>query len=218
MKKLKVLNLYSGIGGNRKLWQNVDVTAVELNEVIAAIYQDFFPNDNVIIDDAHEYLLKHFEEFDFIWSSPPCPSHSRARFWGFGSGKIAAVYPDMKLYEEILFLQHYASSLWVVENVQPYYVPLMPGKKIGRHLFWSNFHIPTIESNDADINRGNIKEWQELHGLNISKYKLNIRRDKVLRNCTQPVLGLHIFNSAIGNIPPMPLGTLFENDESKKHA
>ena len=157
MKKLKVLNLYSGIGGNRKLWQNVDVTAVELNEVIAAIYQDFFPNDNVIIDDAHEYLLKHFEEFDFIWSSPPCPSHSRARFWGFGSGKIAAVYPDMKLYEEILFLQHYASSLWVVENVQPYYVPLMPGKKIGRHLFWSNFHIPTIESNDADINRGNIK-------------------------------------------------------------
>jgi hypothetical protein len=36
---LKVLNLYCGIGGNRKLWQNVDVTAVEYNEEIASIYK-----------------------------------------------------------------------------------------------------------------------------------------------------------------------------------
>lgn len=218
MKPLKVLNLYAGIGGNRKLWQNVEVTAVELDESVAAIYRDNFPEDKVIIADAHEYLLRHYNEYPFIWSSVPCPSHSRARFWGFGSGKIAAVYPDMKLYEEIIFLQHFAEGLWVVENVQPYYIPLVPGKKIGRHLFWSNFHIPVIESEDADINRGTISEWQKLHGFDISKYKLNQRRDKVLRNCVNSNLGLHILNSALGTIPPMPLGTLFENDESKKYA
>ena len=51
----KVLNLYAGIGGNRKLWENVDVTAVEINPNIANIYNDFFPNDKIIVDDAHQY-------------------------------------------------------------------------------------------------------------------------------------------------------------------
>ena len=37
---MKVLNLYAGIGGNRKLWTDVEVTAIENNESIAAIYQD----------------------------------------------------------------------------------------------------------------------------------------------------------------------------------
>ena len=78
----RILNLYAGIGGNRKLWTDCDVTAVEINPEIANIYQDLFPNDKVIIGDAHEYLINHFKEFDFIWASPPCPTHSRARFWG----------------------------------------------------------------------------------------------------------------------------------------
>jgi DNA (cytosine-5)-methyltransferase 1 len=76
---MKVLNLYAGIGGNRKLWKDVEITAIENDVQIAKIYQDFFPKDKVIVADAHEYLLKHFEEFDFIWSSPPCPSHSHIR-------------------------------------------------------------------------------------------------------------------------------------------
>ncbi len=74
---MRVLNLYAGIGGNRKLWEDVEVTAVEINEKIAAIYQDFFPDDKVVVGDAHAYLLEHFGEFDFIWSSPPCPTHSQ---------------------------------------------------------------------------------------------------------------------------------------------
>jgi len=215
MKPTKVLNLYAGIGGNRKLWQNVEVTAVELDESIATIYQDFFPDDKVVIGDAHQYLLDHYNEFDFIWSSPPCPTHSKARYWGFGSGKMVALYPDMKLYQEILFLKHFAKCVWVVENVQPYYEPLIPGKKIGRHLFWSNFFIPRIDSNDADINRGNITEWQELHGVDISNYKLNQRRDKVLRNCVNSELGLHIFNFGTGAIPPIQEGLFAELSEQK---
>lgn len=72
---MKVLNLYCGIGGNRRQWENVEVTAVEHNESIAAIYKDLFPNDIVIVADAHQYLLDHYSEFDFIWASPPCPTH-----------------------------------------------------------------------------------------------------------------------------------------------
>ena len=77
---MKILNLYSGIGGNRKLWGDEhDITAVENNSKIAKIYQDFFPKDELVITDAHQYLLEHFKEFDFIWSSPPCPTHSKIR-------------------------------------------------------------------------------------------------------------------------------------------
>jgi site-specific DNA-cytosine methylase len=68
---MKILNLYSGIGGNRKLWGDAhEITAIEFNEEIAMIYKDYFPNDEVIIADAHEFLLKNYMNYDFIWSSP----------------------------------------------------------------------------------------------------------------------------------------------------
>lgn len=64
---MKILNLYAGIGGNRKLWgDDHEITAVENVPEIAKIYQDFFPNDKVIVADAHQYLLDHFKEFNFI--------------------------------------------------------------------------------------------------------------------------------------------------------
>lgn len=71
-EKMKILNLYAGIGGNRKLWEGHEVTAIEYNQDIANIYKDFFPDDSVIVADAHQYLLDHYKEYDFIWSSPPC--------------------------------------------------------------------------------------------------------------------------------------------------
>jgi len=49
---MKALNLYSGIGGNRKLWEGLQVTAVELDANIAKIYKDFYPEDEVIVADA----------------------------------------------------------------------------------------------------------------------------------------------------------------------
>lgn len=77
---MKILNLYAGIGGNRKLWDDKhQVTAVELDPAIAGIYKNLYPEDIVIIGDAHEYLQEHFNDFDFIWSSPPCQTHSSFR-------------------------------------------------------------------------------------------------------------------------------------------
>src|SRR5690606_13001595 len=113
------------------------------------LYQERFPNDTVIVADAHQYLLDHFKEYDFIWSSPPCPTHSRANFAvasNYNTNR-KPTYPDMKLYQEILFLDNYFKGEYVVENVIPFYSPLIHGKKRGRHLYWTNFNLPTILSN-----------------------------------------------------------------------
>lgn len=197
-EKIKVLNLYAGIGGNRKLWTNVEVTAVENNESIAKIYQDFFPNDIVIVGDAQDYLLKHYKEFDFIWASPPCPTHSRIRLMGVKSGSYDAQYPNMDLYEVIIFLKHYFKGRWIVENVISYYEPLIKPQKFDRHYFWSDFYITPIKTEyGGDIKRGHAKELQEIKGVNIDGYKLeDARKDSVIRSYINPKIGLHIFNCA----------------------
>src|SRR3990167_7910890 len=149
---MKILNLYAGIGGNRKLWGNDhEITAVEIDLEIAKIYQDFFPDDKVIVGDAHQYLLEHYNEFDFIWSSPPCPSHSRLRKVISMNSGAKAIYPDMKLYEEILFLEGYFEGKWVVENVIGWYNPLIKPYELEMHYFWSNFVLPKITITDGKI-------------------------------------------------------------------
>jgi len=203
---MKILNLYAGIGGNRKLWGDEhEITAVENNAEIAKVYQQLFPNDTIIVGDAHDYLLKHFKEFDFIWSSPPCQSHSKTNF--FLSGQGIYRYPKMELYQEILFLKHWFKGKWLVENVIPYYKPLIaPTKILGRHQFWANFDIEDKEFNYVQIgtmNRNASKEAQrkaiireaqipellDLHGLKDFKIK---NKRQVLRNCVLPETGLHI--------------------------
>lgn len=211
---MKVLNLYAGLGGNRKKWEGVEVTAVENNPEISRFYKDHFPEDTVIVADAHQYLLDHYKEFDFIWTSPPCPTHSKARFWGTGAksgkGKIIPVYPDMRLYQEIIFLDNYYAGLYTVENVDPFYKPLInPSRKIGRHLFWSNFFIKSVVVPEADINRGKRDDWSKLHGFDISGYKFNERTDKILRNCVHPDLGLHILN-CVRNREKVTQKTIFD--------
>lgn len=199
-KKMKVLNLYACLGGNRLLWKDCEVTAVELDPELARMYQERFPNDKVIITDAHQYLLEHYKEFDFIWSSPPYPSHSRSRYWNSSSYETStnAIYPDLKLYEEILFLKHYFKGKFVVENVVPYYKPLIQGKKIGRHLFWSNFVISELKTGASNITEGNIKHWENHHQIEINSYKGIQRKDKILRNLVHFDTGLHVFNLAKG--------------------
>ena len=207
---MKVLNLYAGIGGNRKLWDevtDVEVTAVEIDPEIASVYTDIYPDDEVIIGDAHEYLLKHYDEgWDFIWSSPPCPSHSRPRYaLGVKGGKTKAIYPDLKLYEEIIFLDKHIENKWVVENVVPYYQPLIkPRFRSNKNYIWSNFHIPKIdmeasgitEVKDRSVNNKTIDELENLHGFDLSVYE-EIDKRTVLRNCVHPKLGKHILKCAL---------------------
>ncbi len=194
---MRILNLYAGIGGNRKLWEgDIEVIAIENNKEIAKIYQDFFPNDKVIVCDAHQYLLEHFKEFDFIWSSPPCPTHSDIRRCGVHRGQNEALYPDMKLYEEIILLKHFAlpKTKWVVENVKPYYKMLIQGKQVGRHIFWSNFPLSTKKENEHKIHN-EIVGRNDVYGFNIKNTDIDDKR-QVLRNLVNPELGLHIFELA----------------------
>jgi DNA (cytosine-5)-methyltransferase 1 len=199
---MKILNLYAGIGGNRKLWGDKhEITAIEYDPKIAEIYKHFFPNDRVIVTDAHQYLLEHFMEFDFIWSSPPCPSHSKLRKSLSMASGAKAIYPDMKLYEEILLLQGYFKGDWVIENVQSWYKPLIEPQIIQRHFFWSNKVITpkTFEKDGIRITGGkNAPEWtqikhlEERHGITLPNDAP--RKKLLLRNCVNPEVGLHILN------------------------
>ena len=200
-KKIKVLNLYACLGGNRLLWENCVVTAVELDEELAKLYQERFPNDEVIVADAHNYLLENYNNYDFIWSSPPCPSHSRARFARKNTTK--AIYPDLKLYEEILFLENYYYGKYCVENVIPYYDPLIPGKKIGRHLYWTNFRLPNnLNERKHSImeSKNELKKWCEFHNYDFTKYKGNQPVKKIARNLVDYEAGKTIFDLAMGII------------------
>lgn len=208
---MKVLNLYAGIGGNRKLWDDVEVTAIEINPKIAGFYQDFFPDDKVIVTDAHQYLLAHFKEFDFIWSSPPCPTHSHLNHVLHSQGIIR--YPDMALYQEIIFLQTFYRGLYCVENVRSYYDPLIKPVYRGRHYLWSNFFVTQFKKEKMGfdalafaVNSRNmlapLLSGKELNAALVKYlgFDLDVKIPlKMLQNCVLPKLGLHILNCARGN-------------------
>lgn len=202
MKKYKILNLYACLGGNRYKWDEVsndlEIVAVELDTELAKLYQERFPNDTVIVADAHQYLLDHYQDFDFIWSSPPCPTHSRARFARRDTAK--KVYPDMKLYEEIILLQYHFKGKYVVENVIPYYEPLLPAKKRGRHLYWTNFRLPSnLNERKSSIMEGEdeVRKWCSFHEFDFYKYKGKQRTDKVARNLVDYEAGRTILETVL---------------------
>ena len=213
MKKIiKILNLYAGIGGNRKQWEKLadelnvilEVTAVELNEKIAQEYKENFPNDKVIVTDAHEYLLSNATGYDFIWSSRPCVSHSRINLSYKNNPVNKPRYIDCKLYEEIIFLTHFFDGLWCVENVIPYYEPLIPTSIIiGRHSLWSNFNISDIETKKGtfgSVNGKCMKNWS-------GKKRIEDR------NAVDSKIGLHILECAYG-IESKPLLKFMQHNES----
>jgi DNA (cytosine-5)-methyltransferase 1 len=200
-KPFKVLNLYACLGGNRYKWTDCEVTAVELDPEAARLYQERFPNDKVIIADAHQYLLDHFKEFDFIWSSPPCPSHSKVRISQKNRETFKFIYPDMKLYEEVIFLDNFFQGKYVVENVIPYYEPLIPAQKRGRHLYWTNFNLPNnLGERKLDgilcQMENEIEVLCKFHDYDFKKYKGEQSTTKMARNLVDYEAGLTIFNTA----------------------
>ena len=215
--KYKILNLYACLGGNRYKWDEVaeeteveiEVTAVELDEELAKLYQERFPNDIVVVADAHQYLLDHYQEFDFIWTSPPCPTHSKVRVTQKNQDFYIPKYPDMKLYEEIIFLQQHFKGKFVVENVIPYYEPLIPAKKRGRHLYWTNFNLPNkvdrkegkgIMCGQTNEELNKLCKFHEINKDFLMSYKGNQSKTKIIRNPVDFEVGKTILETALGII------------------
>ena len=206
---MKILNLYACLGGNRYKWGNKhEITAVEWDEELARLYQERFPNDKVVVADAHQYLLDHYKEYDFIWSSPPCPTHSRLNF-SFkgkrqkGNGSYKLKYPDMSLYQQIIFLDNFFDGKYVIENVIPYYEPLIPAKKRGRHLYWTNFNLPNnlsgVKNPDfTRLNKEHIKVMSEYHDYDFLKYKGKQPRKKIANNLVYYEDGKIILDTVMG--------------------
>tara|TARA_R110000782_G_scaffold146330_3_gene239075 strand:+ start:360 stop:989 length:630 start_codon:yes stop_codon:yes gene_type:complete len=195
---MKILNLYACLGGNRYKWgDDHEITAIELDQDLARLYKERFPNDQVIVTDAHQYLLEHYNEYDFIWSSPPCPTHSRIRF---ANTKAKRMYPEMSLYQEIIFLDTHFKGKYVVENVIPYYKPLIEAQKRGRHLYWANFMIPNVlTTRKVKMCAGTdeMNKLCEFHEIDLSTYKGGQRKDKVARNLVDFEAGKTIFEAMI---------------------
>jgi len=202
---MKILNLQAGLGGNRGLWGNDhQVTAVELEPKIAEVYRANNPFDTVIVGDANQYLLDHFEEFDFIWGSPPCQTHGRMMKATRHKKKR---FTDMTLYQYIIFLTHFYKGKWVIENVKPFYEPLIqPSAIIGRHYFWSNFDIsedfelpnhPNFIQADSPAEIQSLKDWLGIQYEGNIYYGKNHSPGQVLRNCVHPKLGKHVLDCAL---------------------
>lgn len=220
--KYRILNLYACLGGNRYKWDEVsdeiDVVAVELDPYLANLYQERFPNDTVINGDAHDYLFRNYQDFDFIWTSPPCPSHSRARYWGYGANGKNPIYPDMNLYQEIIFLQHHFKGKYCVENVIPYYEPMLNPSKRGRHIYWTNFRLPSVLSQrshklkEADTNSESLDHFNAYHDYDFRKYKGQQKILKIARNLVDYEAGKTILETAmeIERKSNIQQGTLFD--------
>ena len=113
-------------------------------------------------------------------------------------------YVDMMLWQEILLLQHFFKGVWCVENVVPFYTPLVPGVKVGRHMYWANFDVGDyVEPSPPDfINLANVagkKRLQDYLGIHYEKniyYGDNHCPAQILRNCVHPNEGAAIFERA----------------------
>lgn len=215
LENWKILNLYAGIGGNRRFWPDeCDITHVEYNEQIAEALRKIHPDDKVIVGDAHEFLLNNFQDYDFIWSSPPCPTHSRLRKAGVGSnnqGPTDPEYPDMNLYQQILFLSGYFNGKWIVENVKSWYDPLVKPQERDRHYYWANFSIPENINPDTGpeigeemtgtVSKEIMKKKAKEFGLTEKEFEYipnpsDYPKDKIIRNMVHPDPGEAILKAA----------------------
>ena len=114
----------------------------------------------------------------------------------------------MKLYEEIILLETVSKGQtprfkgkYVVENVIPYYEPLIPGLKRHRHLYWTNFNLPnTLTDRSVQISAGldEVKKLCKFHDYNFYQYKGKQPTKKIARNLVDYEAGRTILETALG--------------------
>ena len=203
---IKVLNLFAGLGGNRKFWNDVakekgisiEITAVEFDPEIAKAYKKRYPNDNVIVGDAWDYAAKNYLDFDFIWASPPCQTHSRLNIANNIRNDRTKRLPDFRLYELIVYLKFFCKKAFVVENVVPFYEPLIkPIAEIGRHYFWANFDLFFLHnSNFRIVTKTKVGDFMD---LDLNEFKIKNKR-QAIRNEVDYEIGKKIFECYLESV------------------
>jgi len=214
---MKILNLYAGLGGNRRLWDGHEITAIEYVPEIADVYSKQFPDDEVFIEDVLEFVRHHnLDRYDFIWASPPCVTHSCATSFH------RRYVPDLTQTHGLRIFFDYQiknkETYYVIENVQPFYkLPSewKPSVKLGRHCFWANFHIRKPKEPIADERihydmtkhkrtrslymRGSIKLLAKYHNFDLKLLEgfTKTRKDKVLKNMTHHLIGKYVLDELI---------------------
>lgn len=209
---IRILNGFCGVGGNSFYWKDeylkeegviCEVVAVESNPKIAEVYKKNNPSHEVIVGCVYDYFEKEYKKFDFVWFSPPCQSHSK--MMKFTRHDVVRL-PDMRLYGLIVFLQNFFPGSWIVENVVPYYKPLIePTVRVGRHLFWANFEfsVDDVKRPKGFISKANLQGKKELLDWLGIECEPNIYYEKnhcpvqVLRNCVHPKIGMQVLKSFI---------------------
>lgn len=205
---MKILNLYSGLGGNRTLWNDHEITAIEFNSVIAKIYQKRFPSDKVLVQDVFAFLQDtKLDEYDFIWASPPCQTHSHMQLFT-KKDRLPKLQETLGL---LLWLNRAFKKPFVIENVVPWYGILKVKFQnlhtviIDRHLFYSNFIIPGRLQQKGKNRHGKIGGiMRETREELLKKYFLRTwiiddlkgvhDKDQIIRNCVDPKLGKYILD------------------------
>lgn len=192
VREMKILNLYAGVGGNRTYWSDHEVTAVDNSKKVCSVYKERFYEDEVVHSDAKEFLERHYDEFDFIWASPPCVSHTQlARFH-------RPRLPDFELYEIIIFLREHYCGLWCVENVKPYYKQLIPAEERGRHLLWLNYWLPEFNVPEIPFT-DDLERYEEYYQFALPEKWTHKQKRTAYRNLTHPRIGLEVIYEAEKN-------------------
>ena len=184
---LKILDLFAGFGGTTRGLQkwldenniSYEYYAIDIDKQTLKVHKYWNKKSIVIQRDAYTFTKDELREYDFIWASPPCQSHSRAQvIWKRRK-------PDMRLYTLICKL-HQVGKPFIVENVVPYYKPpIMWDYKIDRHIFWTNLDLSDVRVNikRKPIYKMSLHELAEYHGIPY-KYVRIYKGDKrqALRN------------------------------------
>jgi DNA (cytosine-5)-methyltransferase 1 len=102
--------------------------------------------------------------------------------------------------KRLFFLDKFFKRKYVVENVIPYYEPLITAQKRGRHLYWANFKLPNFTSRDAKIREWQLPELEKHHNIDLSGYNGSQNKRKIARNLVDYEAGRTIFETALGII------------------
>jgi len=217
---VRVLDLYAGLGGTDKGIRKVaaekniklDYYAIEIDPAVCQAHKKNHLESNVICADVKDWLDK-VTDFDFVWASPPCQTHSINNYSNKAIGyKTKPV--DWSLWHVIDILQRAETIPFVVENVKIWYnEPFKHNFKLDRHYFWTNLQLVPFDYHKKPAKEWchiSVKDWQEYHQLEPAT--TGDKRQQ-LRNCVHWSIAAGIFEQFLE--PRSPILEFFTGAEQK---